>query len=377
MHSVCVIGGTGPTGPHVVAGLLGRGDEVTVVHTGRHEVDLGSSVRHIHGDVQSADALEAIFANAHYDIIVAAYGRLRDVARSVAGKTAHLIAIGGVPYKGWVDENAFGVRRSEYSSSFSYSLSDVPVSEDYPLDRSSQSRFVRLMIESEDVVRQLALDGAYAATMLRFPLVYGPRQPQPIEWSIIRRLLDGRQEIVIADGGIALTSRVHAANAAAAVLASRDSPPNVPHRVLNVADRQVISYRTWATTIASAMGRVVEFVSVPFELASVAHPYCRGAFTAGHHILDTSRLYGEMSADEVLTTTRGLRETTEWYLDHPIPEEQARALGDAFNYSLEDEQIASVRALRASIPTAAFVYQHPYLHAGKRREPPSRTGEGG
>ena len=44
-----VIGGTGPTGPFVVNGLVERGYEVTILHTGAHEVDtIPSSVEHIH-----------------------------------------------------------------------------------------------------------------------------------------------------------------------------------------------------------------------------------------------------------------------------------------------------------------------------------------
>ena len=36
--STLVIGGTGPTGPFVVNGLLERGHDVTICHTGNHEV---------------------------------------------------------------------------------------------------------------------------------------------------------------------------------------------------------------------------------------------------------------------------------------------------------------------------------------------------
>ena len=34
-----VIGGTGPTGHFVVNGLITRGFEVSILHTGNHEVD--------------------------------------------------------------------------------------------------------------------------------------------------------------------------------------------------------------------------------------------------------------------------------------------------------------------------------------------------
>lgn len=51
---VLVIGGTGPTGPHIVNGLLERGHDVTILHTGGHETDaIPERVPHIHTDRKS------------------------------------------------------------------------------------------------------------------------------------------------------------------------------------------------------------------------------------------------------------------------------------------------------------------------------------
>ena len=35
--SALVVGGTGPTGPHILDGLLERGFDVTIFHRGTHE----------------------------------------------------------------------------------------------------------------------------------------------------------------------------------------------------------------------------------------------------------------------------------------------------------------------------------------------------
>ena len=60
-----VIGGTGPTGHYIVNGLLQRGFEVAILHTGRHEVDeIPPEVEHIHtnpfDDAAFADAVYAV-----------------------------------------------------------------------------------------------------------------------------------------------------------------------------------------------------------------------------------------------------------------------------------------------------------------------------
>ncbi|HEY8059842.1 MAG TPA: hypothetical protein VID94_13865, partial [Acidimicrobiales bacterium] len=52
-----VIGGTGPTGPLIAAGLEARGYEVTLFHSGRHEVDEVAHLRHLHGDAFDRSSL--------------------------------------------------------------------------------------------------------------------------------------------------------------------------------------------------------------------------------------------------------------------------------------------------------------------------------
>ena len=57
-----IIGGTGPTGPYIVEGLLQRGYQVTILHRGTHEVDMPPEVEHIHGDPHFVETLEEALA---------------------------------------------------------------------------------------------------------------------------------------------------------------------------------------------------------------------------------------------------------------------------------------------------------------------------
>ena len=57
-----MIGGTGPTGPTIVNGLLARGYAVEMLHSGRNEVDeIPDEVVHIHDDVYDPVRLAAVF----------------------------------------------------------------------------------------------------------------------------------------------------------------------------------------------------------------------------------------------------------------------------------------------------------------------------
>jgi hypothetical protein len=89
-----VIGGTGPTGPHIVRGLLERGHRVTILHGGHHEVDFGPDVEHLHGDPHFKDSLEELVAGQEYDTVVAAYGRLPLTCEVFRHRTGYLVAVG-------------------------------------------------------------------------------------------------------------------------------------------------------------------------------------------------------------------------------------------------------------------------------------------
>ena len=97
-----VVGGTGPTGPFLVQGLLQRGYDVVILHRGTHEVDeIPPEVEHIHADPHFRETLEEALAGRWFDLAIATYGRLRFVAEVLVGKTPRFIGVGGTPgYRG-------------------------------------------------------------------------------------------------------------------------------------------------------------------------------------------------------------------------------------------------------------------------------------
>ena len=54
--------------------------------------------------------------------------------------------------------------------------------------------------------------------------MYGPHQLVPLEWCIVRRILDGRPSIVLPDGGLTLLLVGYAENLAHAVLLAVGAP---------------------------------------------------------------------------------------------------------------------------------------------------------
>ena len=75
-QTALVIGGTGPTGPHIVNGLIDRGYETSILHRGTHDSDLiPAHVGRIIGDPHFKETLSEALGDRRFDLIVATYGQ--------------------------------------------------------------------------------------------------------------------------------------------------------------------------------------------------------------------------------------------------------------------------------------------------------------
>ena len=357
-----MVGGTGPTGPQIVAGLQARGHDVAVLHTGLHEVDLGADVEHIHTDPHFAEPLAAALHGRSFDIALGMYGRLSVVAEALRGHTGCFVGVTAMFYDGWVDDVLHDASAGAAVSTADYRDHRVPTSEDFPFAAAPGDRFSRKAIEAEQLVLRIGEEGGYHATMLRFPRIYGPRQPAPTEWSIIRRLLDGRRQVLVPDGGLLLESRAFAGNAANFVLAAADA--QLDGEIFNVADREVLSLRQWIRTIADALDCEVEMVSVPVEAASITFSYSKGPFTMGHRVLSIDKACRRLDVERHLRSAPdALRATVEWYVDDPS-RQPVELANDRFDYDAEDALIRAVLETRDSLAVHRdeFRYRHAYRH---------------
>ena len=263
---VLVIGGTGPTGIPLLQGLVERGHTVTILHRGTHERDeTPAVVEHLHADPYDEDATRAILAGRTFDVTYVMYGRLRMLAALLRGHTGRVISVGGVPaYRGWM--NAWlhdppglpGAGRARTRQT---------VAE--PADDEKGYRIVR----TEEAVFEHHPD----ATHFRYPYVYGPYQLTPREWIVVRRVLDGRGRIVVADDGLTLHHHGYTENIAHALLLALEQPDAAAGKLFNIADEEVLSVRQVVEIIAAALDHEFEVVSMPYDLAVPARPLARAA----------------------------------------------------------------------------------------------------
>jgi nucleoside-diphosphate-sugar epimerase len=363
-----IVGGGGPTGPLIVNALLARGYAVSVLSTGRHPVQFDGEVERITADPHFLEPLEAVLKHRFFDVAIAQYGRLRFVAQALRGRVEHLIAIGGMFYPGWIDPAATVRPTSETGEARDWTVKYLdearPMPETTPLE--PVGKLGQRVVEADTDIRLGHMRGDYLATLLRYPRVYGPRQPGAAEWSIIRRILDGRRRILVPDSGFLIQSVLYVENAARIVLSAIEHRDAAAGQVFNCADPEPITHRKWITLIAAIMGSDVELVGAPMAQAKPAWPYARFPLTAGHHILDTSKL-ARLPHDPTPLAI-GMRRTVEWYLEDPQNRGGAvePQLRDPFRYDVEDQLFAAIDELHQRIDALempdmdmAHTYTHP------------------
>lgn len=348
-----VIGGTGPTGPHVVEGLLRRGCQVAILHRGAHEVQFSAPVEHFHGDPHFSETLQKTLGNRTFDVVIAMYGRLRVAADVMKGRTPRFIAVGGGPYR----YSVLGFKDPDVPM--------LPLPETAPIvDDEKLNRFTYLMRLSEQRVLEAHGRGDYNATILRYPYIYGPGAPGPLEWCIIRRILDGRKHIIVPDNGLKLAGKAYAENAARAVLLAVDKPKESAGQVYNVRDDRLQCLRDWIMLICKAMNYQMEFVNLPFEMARPSRPY---GGNAHHHVSDITKIKTELGYQDVVPPEEAIQRTVRWYLGHrPEPGGEAeQELRDPFDYAIEDAVIEEYRKCVPRIRELGgigFKWRHIYDH---------------
>jgi nucleoside-diphosphate-sugar epimerase len=354
-----VIGGSGPTGPYVVEGLRVRGYKVSVINRGVHPYPWPDDVERIVGDPHFAEPFENALEGRRFDVVVAMYGRLRVTARSMKGRAGQFVAVGGsVGYRGFVDP------RENFPTGMM-----LPVREDAPQAGEGDHQFEQQVARAEAALFETIPE----ATILRYPYVYGPRQVTPREWSLVRRVIDGRRAVVVMHGGTTLFSHIYAENAAHALLLAVDRPEVAAGKAYNCADDQQVDQRQLIEIGARALGVEMELISVPdseqIRRALIQPvPY--------HFLGDVHAIRRDLGYRDLISAPEAIARTVLWYRDNPLEYggeyEQRRT--DVFDYEAEDKLIALYREYVAAVEAVQFrplhenYAHHPYAHPKEHRK---------
>jgi len=368
LHTL-VIGGTGPTGPFIVKGLLERGHKVSILNRGSHDTnEIPDGVERIVGDPHFEETLREALEGRNFDLIIASYGRLRIIARIAGDYTDRLISLGGSP----------GYRGTRHPEALFPNGLRVSIPENAPKVSSEEEfRFGYLIKISEDAVLEGHRAGRYQATHLRYPLIYGPRQPIPCEWWVIRRLLDKRKSIILPDAGLTIITRGYAENMAEAVLLVADQGDVAAGKIYNCGDDYQLTMAQWVEVISHAMNSEIEIISIPAAFATPARDMMVGAIHSNHLQYDTHAIRSDLGYKDKISVLEAFGRTVEWYLGNPPNLNKSTESDLDRHYEIEDKLIAiNAETLEKykGLSLTDTEFKHPYAHPKKPGETKDHLG---
>jgi nucleoside-diphosphate-sugar epimerase len=316
-----------------------------------HPVDHGPDVEQIKADPHFTEPLTEALAGREFDVAVASYGRLAVIAEVLAGRVGRLLCAGGfASYRGWHDPAA------NYPAGLV-----LPTPEDAPkITDKAENRFAALIAAAEEAVFR----HHPTAAIFRYPYVYGPRQVSPREWSIVRRVLDGRRTMLVTDGGQLLITHGYAENLAHALMLALEQPDRSAGKAYNCGDLEQYTEGQIVEIAGRALGVELDWVSLPNtpkgrSLATLQNTH--------HRLMDLSQIRADLGYTDPTPAVEAIERTVRWYRDHPLERggDVERLMMDKFNYEAEDRVIALARAFVSDVEAAsgeAADFVHPYAH---------------
>ncbi len=339
---ILIIGGTGFSGPYIVRQLAELGHELLLLHRGRTEADLPVAVRQLQGDREQltghAAELTGFAPEIVLDMIPLHERQARQVMELFTGVARRVIAISSQDVY-----RAYGVlNRSEPGPP-----DPVPLTEEAPLRSKLYPYRQRLepghrLYDYDKIPVERAFLGSseLPGTILRYPMVYGPRDAQHRLYPYLKRMSDERPAILLEQGMANWRwTRGYVENAAAAVVLAV-TREQAAGRIYNIGEAAPLTEAEWVRAIGKAAGWSGRIVTLPSD--RLPEQLAAGINTAQDLVTDVSRIRTELGYIEPVAPDEALRRTVAWELAHPPAEIAAMA----FDYEVEDRILRELEESR-------------------------------
>ncbi len=259
-RTTLVIGGTRNLGPDLVAALLLRGDDVTVLNRGRTPGDLPPAVERLWADRSDPAALAAALADRDFDLVVDTTLYTGAEARAVTRLLHERVG----RYVFWSTGQVYLVRTGA-SRPFREEDYAGPLMPEPPAEAASDhENWVYGMGKraAEDAFAEALASNGFPYLALRMPMINSLRDHYGRLAAYVRRLLDGAP-IVVPDDQDSLTLRhVSGADVVSATLRAAD--PLVPAGTcVNVSQDEPLTLAAMLEVVGDLLGAQVRLAPVP------------------------------------------------------------------------------------------------------------------
>jgi nucleoside-diphosphate-sugar epimerase len=232
---------------------------------------------------------------------------------------------------------------------------------------------------TEETVMRAHREGHFNATYFRYPSLYGAHSPANPDWSIVRRILDGRSRLIVPADGV-LKRRGAARNVAHALLLAVDKPAESSGQIYNIRDEHQYTQRQYVSFITHHLKHDCEIVEVPPALAQKVY---KGGASSPRWMIeyDISKIRTQLGYRDSIAPAQALADAVDWLsANRPEPGgEIERQLGDPFAYAAEDAMLEAYKAGYEAANAVEFpemqlghMYRHP-KKPGEAWAPPSRS----
>ena len=332
---ILLIGGNGFIGREVAHELSRRGHAIAVFHRGTSPAPEGAE--EIRGDrnhlPNSASDLCRFAPDVVVDFVISSGQQAEELMNLFRGATGRVVMISSMDVY-----RAIGIAHGTESGP----LQELPLTEDselrrhlhpYPPERLQMMRkiFPWATVDYDKIPAEQVVmgDRELAGTVVRLPMVYGPGDALHRFYPIIKRITDGRMQILFSEPQAKWRSaRGYITNVAAAIaLAAVEA--KAAKRIYNVCEEPCSSELEWARKIADEMQWRGDFVLLPPE-RTPPHLLQLGNH-AQHWTATSARIRHELGYEEPVGIEAAVRQTIAWELQHP-----PTVMFAQFDYAAED-----------------------------------------
>lgn len=333
---VLVLGGTGFIGPAVVRQFVQAGHFVTIFHRGQREVELPSSVEHLHGERRSLVSFRDQVRRSAPEVVVDMRPMTQDDARGLVETFA-----------GLADRCVVISSSDVYRAYGRLNLTEpgppepVPISEGAALrehlyaDRNAQPHDRAASLELYDkllVEATVRAEPRLRSVVMRLGMVYGPRSYR--HYRYLKPMID-RRPVIVMDEELAAWRHTPAyvENVAAAIVLAATTV-DATDVTYNVGEVESLSMRDLVTRLGEVVDWKGRLIVAP--RGDLPGPLRADDGVKQDFILDTARIRAELGYGELIDRHSAIRTTVEWLLSNP-PSADEPAANLQLNYATEDE----------------------------------------
>lgn len=329
---ILIIGGTRFIGPCVVEQLLALNHEIALFHRSAIPT-VQSQTHHILGDRKEIMNFRNQFRDFSPDLVLDMIPKTeleaKELADSIRRIAKRIVSISSQDVY-----RAYGILIGTEAGS----LQSVPIQESsvlreklfpYREQEAGMEDYEKILVE-----RVVMTDPDFAGTILRLPMVYGPRDRQHRLASYLKRMDDKRSAIILEKGfGNWRWSRSYVENVAHAItLAVTDSQAS--GCIFNVSEPDTVTMTEWISRIGKLVNWSGEILLVEREDLPEG---LRSSMNTNQDLVCDSKLIRErLGFSEIVTEKNALQQTIEWERLNRGPDTTA-------DYTEEDRIISELR----------------------------------